>query len=193
MRNYFLTASRWEAGSSETYQKGYGTRQKNPESAFCIGKCFAVWCPDPSSATEAASCNGNGAAWPKDTPNTGLPVPLFLEFLWEAQSRFWKKNPTHPVLHFSLSQCYSPTRPILAWLSASLWQQQDEFPSHTIGIWNVPSPERNCPTRPGVPPLHTEGMMVLRSWQPLLQKEFCRCKSLQKDLKSMLMGKKPQW
>lgn len=92
MRNYFLTASRWEAGSSETYQKGYGTRQKNPESAFCIGKCFAVWCPDPSSATEAASCNGNGAAWPKDTPNTGLPVPLFLEFLWEAQSRFWKKK-----------------------------------------------------------------------------------------------------
>lgn len=73
-----------------------------------------------------------------------------------------KNNPTHPVLLFRASQCYSPTCPFLAWLSASVWQQQDEFPSDTIGFWRVPSPERNCPTRPGVPPPHTKGTMVLR-------------------------------
>lgn len=73
-----------------------------------------------------------------------------------------KNNPTHPVLHFRASQCYSPTCPFLAWLSASVWQQQDEFPSDTIGFWSVPSPEKNCPTRPGVPPPHTKGTMVLR-------------------------------
>lgn len=84
--------ARWEAGSSETYQQGCRTRQKTPERAFCICKCFAVWCPGLSSATEAASCNGSGAAWPKTSPNTGLPVHLFPAFHPEAHSRFWKKQ-----------------------------------------------------------------------------------------------------
>lgn len=56
---------------------------------------------------------------PKAPPNTGLPEHLFLEFLWEAKSRFWKKNPTHPVFHFRVRQCYSPMCPFLSWLSAS--------------------------------------------------------------------------
>lgn len=68
MGNYFLTASRWEADSSETYQQGCRTRQRTPESASCICKCFAVWCPGATSATEGASYNGNGAAWHKDSP-----------------------------------------------------------------------------------------------------------------------------
>lgn len=29
---------------------------------------------------------------PKAPPNTGLPEHIFLEFLWEAKSRFWKKK-----------------------------------------------------------------------------------------------------
>lgn len=52
---------------------------------------------------------------PKIPPNTGLPVHFFLEFLWEAESRFWKKkNATHPVLRFRVSQGYSPICPSLA-------------------------------------------------------------------------------
>lgn len=56
-----------------------------------------------------------------------------------------KNNPTHPVLHFRASQCYSPTCPFLAWLSASVWQQQDEFPSILSAFGGFPALKGTVP------------------------------------------------
>lgn len=128
---------------------------------------------------------------PKTPLNTGLPVRLFLEFLWEAQSRFWKKkilliqcftsgwvNATALYAHSWSGVCFS--------LAAARWISLQYY-----WLLECSSPERNSLTRSEVPPQHTKGIMVLWCWQPLLQKEFWPCKSLQRDLKCMLMGKKP--